>query len=295
MTQARGVVGALAALAALLLLGGCAGATAASPSAPVATAAPSSSGPTTPTGSPDAARAELTIFAAASLRDAFGALAEAYAAVEPGVDLAFSFDGSSVLRAQIEQGAPVDVFAAADEANVQRLVDGELAAVEPVAFAGTTLAIVVPATNPAGIATPADLARTGVRIVAAGADVPITRYATALVEILAGSRGAPAGFVAAVDANVVSREDNVRAVLAKIELGEGDAAIVYATDATIAGDAVRTIPIPPGANVVATFAAVVPTTTRSPDAAAAFLDWLAGPEAREVLARFGFVAPASQG
>ena len=124
------------------------------------------------------------------------------------------------------------------------LVDAGLAAGEPIPFAGNRLALVVPAGNPAGITSPFDLARPGVRLVGAGTTVPITKYAAQMVGMLAGLPGAPHDFAAAVEANVVSREDNVRAVLAKVELGEGDAAIVYATDATAAGDAVRADPDP---------------------------------------------------
>ena len=113
-----------------------------------------------------------------------------------------------------------------------------------VPFAGNRLALVVPASNPAGIASPFDLGRPGVRLVAAGVAVPITAYAAQMVGVLAGLPDAPRDFAAAVEANMVSREDNVRAVLAKVELGEGDAAIVYATDATAAGDAVGPDPAP---------------------------------------------------
>ena len=239
---------------------------------------------------PPAGRIELTVFAAASLRDALGAAVAAYETASPGVAFALSFDASSALRAQVEQGAPVDVFASADTQNPEALVRAGLAG-PPVPFAGNGLAIVVPAANPARIASPADLARPGVRIVNAGPEVPITAYAAALLANLARLPGYPPGYVAAVAANVVSREDNVRVVLAKVQLGEADAGIVYATDAASAGAAVTTIPIPVAAAVVATYAAVVPTAAPHPAAAAAFVDWLAGPAGRGILARFGFTAP----
>ena len=243
-------------------------------------------------GGTAADRVELTVFAAASLRDAFGAVKSSYEASHPGVAVTFSFDGSGTLRTQLEQGARADVFASADEVNPRMLVDAGLVAGRPVAFAGNRLALVVPAGNPAGIASPFDLARPGVRLVAAGATVPITEYAAQMVGILAGLPGAPRDFAAAVEANVVSREDNVRAVLAKVELGEGDAAIVYATDATAAGDAVELIPLPDEAEVPVTYAAVVLRDAPHPQAAARFLAWLAGAQGQAVLARFGFTAPA---
>jgi molybdate transport system substrate-binding protein len=129
-------------------------------------------------------------------------------------------------------------------------------------------------------------------VVNAGPEVPITKYGEQLLSNLARLPGYPEGYATAVAANVVSREDNVKAVLTKVQLGEGDAGIVYATDATAAGDAVRTIPIPGAADVVATYAAVVPKDAPNPAAAGAFLAWLGGPQGLAVLARFGFTAPA---
>jgi molybdate transport system substrate-binding protein len=244
------------------------------------------------TGGTAADRVELTVFAAASLRDAFGAARESYEASHPGVTVTFSFDGSGTLRTQLEQGARADLFASADEVNPGKLVDAGLAAGKPVPFASNRLALVVPAGNPAGLTSPFDLARPGVRLVGAGATVPITEYAAQMVGTLAGLPGAPRDFAAAVEANVVSREDNVRAVLAKVELGEGDAAIVYATDATAAGDAVELIPLPDEVNVPVIYAAVVLRDAPHQQPAARFLAWLAGAEGQAVLARFGFTAPA---
>ena len=245
---------------------------------------------------PDPANApamvELTVFAAASLREALGAARESYEAANHGVALLFSFDGSDTLRAQLELGAPADLFASADEANPRILADAGLAAGPPVSFAGNRLSLVVPADNPAGIASPLDLARPGVRLVAAGTSVPITGYAEEMLVMLAGLPGAPPGFLDSVAANVVSREDNVRAVLAKVELGEADAGIVYVTDAIVAGDAVRAVTIPDEANVVVTYAAVVLRDAPRREAAGAFLAWLAGPGGQAVLARFGFEAPS---
>ena len=200
-------------------------------------------------------------------------------------------DASSTLRTQIEQGAPADVFLSADQTNPKTLVEGGLADGSAVDFAGNTLTVIVPAANPAGITTPADLARSGVKVIAAGADVPIAKYTTQVVANLAGTGGYPAGFAAAYDENVVSKEDNVKAVVAKIELGEGDAAIVYLTDAK-ASTKVKTIEIPAEANVPATYAGVV--VKASPNAAAGhdFLTWLAGPDGQAVLGEFGFTPPS---
>jgi len=240
---------------------------------------------------PTARAIELTVYAAASLKGALETAKTAYAGAVPGVTLTIATDSSATLRTQIEQGAPADVFLSADESNPKRLVDAGLADGAAVAFAGNTLVVIVPSANPAGIATPADLAGDGVKIIAAGAEVPISKYAAQAVTNLSKQPGYPAGFVAAYVANVVSREDNVKAVIAKIELGEGDAAIVYATDAK-ASTRVGTVEIPAVANVPATYAGVVLKDSTHVDAARAFLAWLAGPGGQAVLTTFGFQPPS---
>ena len=245
--------------------------------------------PASPDGAP--APAALTVYAAASLKGAMEEIVPVYARAVPGVTLTVSTAASSALRAQIEQGAPADVFLSADTAQPAALADAGLAAGDAWAFAGNRLAIVVPTDDPAGIDTPADLAHPGVKIMAAGQAVPITRYADKLVANLAALDGYPAGFLAAYRANVVSREDDVRAVIAKIELAEGDAAIVYQTDA-LASDGVVTIDVPPEADVAAPYAGVAIKASAHPAEAAAFLDWLTGSEGQSILASLGF-SPAA--
>jgi molybdate transport system substrate-binding protein len=235
-------------------------------------------------------RVEIVVAGAASLQDALNTAATGYEHGHPGVNVRFSFDASSALRTQIEQGAPVDAFASADTANPQQLVDHGLAVGPVRVIARNELLIVVPRSTGAGVATPLDLARSGVKIVAAGPQVPITRYAMQLVANLARQPGYPADFAQRVVANTVSREDNVRAIVAKVSLGEGDAGIVYVTDARSAS--VGTVDVPPGANVIARYGAVVVKASSHPAEARAFLDWLAGPDGQAILANFGFL-PAS--
>lgn len=242
--------------------------------------------------SPPSARATVTVFGAASLKGALEELKTAYEAADAGTAIVLATDSSAALVTQIEQGAPADVFLSADVVNAQMLVDRDLAEGALVPFAGNVLTIVVPTDNPARVARPADLAKPGLRIIAAGDDVPITTYATQVVEKLAREPGSPADFAAAYARNIVSREDNVKAVVAKIELGEGDAAIVYATDAK-ASKGVTSIEIPTRANVPATYAGVVIRASRDLPAARAFLDWTTGPHAQRILARLGFTAPPS--
>ena len=240
---------------------------------------------------PAAEPADLTVLAAASLTDAFEEIAGLWTAAYPGSELVLSFDASSALRTQIEEGAAADAFASADERNAQTLVDECLAPGPITPFAHNELVIVVPDGNPAGIETPADLAKDGVRVVAALPEVPITKYTTEVLANLAELEGYPDGFVEAVTANTVSEEENVRAVLAKIELGEGDAALVYVTDA-LSSEGVDTVAIPDEANVLVTYAAVTVGASSQPALAADFLEFLVGPEAQAVLASDGFVPVA---
>jgi molybdate transport system substrate-binding protein len=273
---------AASALVALGLVAACAGGHGAGPTPPTPGSAVGSSSPP-PTA--------LTVFAAASLKKPFGAVEAGYRTAHPEVTLTFSFDASSALEAQIEQGAPADVFASADTKNPQKLVDGGFATGPVTSFAGNHLAIIVPTANPAGISSPLDLAMPGLKLIAAGDDVPIRKYADQLVDNLAREAGYPADFSVKVRANVVSREDNVAAVVSKIELGEGDAAIVYVTDAK-GSTKVTPIAVPDRANVPATYGAVSVKVSKRPDAAAAFIAWLAGPGGQSILAEYGFLPPS---
>lgn len=234
--------------------------------------------------SPDASsREELTVFAAASLRDVFEDLESRWDAGHPDTGLVVAHDGSNILAAQIAEGAAVDVFISADLARPQQLVDAGLAAATAVPFVRNRITLVAPLAGDR-VRTPADLASPGVRIVAAGPGVPITRYADEALEQLATTMTDPAAFSEAVRANVVSREDNVRAALAKVELGEGDAAMVYATDA-LNPAGVREVPLPEAVDVTAEYGAV--QISRRAEAAA-FVEWLGSSDATEVLRAAGF-------
>ena len=233
---------------------------------------------------------ELTVYGAASLKGALEKAKTAYQTANPGTTLTISTDSSSALETQIEQGAPADVFLSADTTNPKKLIDMGLADGDPVTFAGNKLTVIVPADNPAGIKTPADLAKAGIKVIAAGDEVPITKYATQLVDNLAKEAGYPADFAAAYTANIASKEDNVKAVVAKIELGEGDAGIVYVTDAK-ASTKVATVDVPDSANVPATYDGVVVKASRNAAAAKAFLDWFAGPDGQAILSGLGFLPP----
>lgn len=234
-------------------------------------------------------RAELTVFAAASLRDVFAELQVGWAEARPDVTLIGTFDGSNVLATQITEGAPADVFLSADAERPRALAAAGLTAGNPIVVARNSLVLVAPTDRPL-VQSAADLAQPGVRIIAAGAGVPITTYAEEALAQIAATMPDPATFLSRVEANVVSREDNVRAALAKVELGEGDAAIVYATDA-LSSDLVRIVPLPPSVSVSTEVVAVQISTGEAP---AALLGWLAGPDAAAIFSAAGF-RPVSDG
>jgi molybdate transport system substrate-binding protein len=278
--------------AAAWVLASCGGAAIPSPTTGSAgtSAAPTRNATDSPGPTIEAGR--LIVYGAASLKGALEQLKASFETGHAGTTLAISTDSSAALRTQIEQGAPADVFLSADTTNPATLEAAGLVDGVPLDFAGNLLTVVVPIANPAKIATPADLARRGVKIIAAGNDVPVTKYAIQAVGLLAKAPGYPQDFAASYAANVVSREDNVKALIAKIELGEGDAGIVYVTDAG-ASTRVTTIDIPSQGNVTATYAGVVVKASAHRAAAHAFLDWVVGAEGQKILAGLGFLPPTS--
>jgi molybdate transport system substrate-binding protein len=232
----------------------------------------------------------LTVFGAASLKSALDQMRTTYDIDHAsGTTWTASTGSSTMLRMQIEQGAAADLFLSADAGNPQALADAGLTDGPAEPFASNVLTVVVPDGNPAGISSAADLARDGVRVVAAGPDVPITKYAEQAVANLAALPGYPLDFPAAYEANIVSREESVGGVTSKIDLGEGDAAIVYETDAKTAD--LQTIGIPPEANVVASYNGVVLNGSASKAAAHALFDWIKGTDGQKILTDLGFMPP----
>lgn len=235
--------------------------------------------------SEDAARVELHVFAASSLTEAFGDLERSFEAAHPNVDVRLTFAGSQVLRLQIEQGAAADVFASANAEHLQALrAEGLVEA--PADFATNDLVLIVPPDNPADIDDFGDLPRAR-RLVVGAEAVPVGHYTERLFDRAASTQGAD--FAATVRGRVVSAENNVRLVRAKVELGEADAAIVYRTDA-VATDRVRVIEIPASLNVWARYPIAVTTRSEAPEVAAQFVAHLRTPEGRAHLERHGFRA-----
>jgi molybdate transport system substrate-binding protein len=227
---------------------------------------------------------ELVVFAAASLREAFGELGQRFEQSHAGTKVLFNLAGSQELRIQIENGAPADVFASADQKHMQALVDGKAAA-GPKVFARNEPVLVVPKGNPAGIGELKDLPRAK-RIVIGVPEVPIGAYTLRILD--AASKEYGSDFRGNVEARVVSRELNVRQVLAKVTLGEADAAIVYRTDAATSKQNVEVIPIPADLNVLAEYPIAILTRAKQPALAGEFVALVLSPAGREVLAGFGF-------
>jgi len=227
---------------------------------------------------------ELVVFAAASLREAFGELGQRFERAHPGVRVVFNLAGSQELRAQIENGAAADVFASADQKHTQALVDGKLAA-GPRVFARNEPVLVVPKGNPAGIAGLQDLPNAK-RIVVGAPEVPIGAYTLRILD--AASKRYGSDFRARVESRVVSRELNVRQVLAKVTLGEADAAIVYRTDVAAAKQNVELIAIPADLNIASEYPIAVLTPSKQPALAGEFVALVFSPAGQQILARFGF-------
>jgi len=198
----------------------------------------------------------------------------------------FNLAGSQELRTQIENGAPADVFASADQKHLQALVAQKLAQ-EPKVFARNEPVLVVPKGNPAKISGLEDLPKAQ-RIVVGVPEVPIGAYTLRILD--AASKRYGDDFRKKVEAHVVSRELNVRQVLTKVTLGEADAAIVYRTDTATAKDKVEVIPIPSDLNVVAEYPIAVLARAKDPALARQFVEMVLSRPGREVLARFGFRA-----
>ena len=243
---------------------------------PAATAAATTETPTTTT---PGVEGDITVFAAASLTEAFTEVGEAFTAANPDAKATFTFDASSALVQQITEGAPADVFASADTANMDKLTEPVLNGNEPVVFATNLLTIIVAPGNPEGITGVADLADNDLVTVICAAAVPCGRYANEIF--------ADAGVTVTPD----SLEQNVRGVVTKVTAGEADAGIVYITDVTAAGDDAAMVEIPEDINVVAQYPIATVKASASPEVGKAFIDFLIGRGGQAIMTEYGFGAP----
>jgi molybdate transport system substrate-binding protein len=227
----------------------------------------------------------LNVFAAASLTDAFTEIGKNFEAANPGVTVTFNFAGSQALRTQIEEGAPADVFASANQKEMETLIVGTFVAQDvPQVFLNNKLIVVLPVDNPAGLEKLEDLAEPGIKLVLAAEEVPVGKYARQALDQMNGQFGSD--FKDKVLANVVSNEDNVKQMVAKVQLGEADAGIVYTSDAVAAPD-LMTIEIPAELNVIAKYPIAPLTESANADQAKAFIDYVLSLDGQAVLQKWG--------
>lgn len=236
-------------------------------------------------------QASLTIYAATSLTDAFESLAAAFEAQQPGIELHLNFSSSSSLAAQIVAGAPADIFASANEKQMELVVaDGRIDGQAARSFAHNQLVLALPADNPAGIESVRDLARDGYLLVLAAPGTPIRAYTDAMLQSHHDELGAD--FSERVLRNLASEESNVRQVVARLALGEADAGIVYQTDAR--GDISKqllVIEIAAAHNQLAAYPIAPLTDSANPDLAAQFIEYVLGDAGRAILSEHGFCPP----
>jgi molybdate transport system substrate-binding protein len=228
---------------------------------------------------PAADGGSVTLFAASALTDACKRAGDQLTVRNPRTDYVFNFGSSSTLATQIINGAPADVFASADDVNMQKVLDAKLIDSPPAFFVSNRLQIAVAAGNPEHIAALSDLARPGLIVVLAGPAVPAGRYA---LEALAK---------AGVTVKPSSQEVDVRAVLNKVALGEADAGIVYVTDVISAGGRVSGVDIPEQQQVIARYPITVVKGSKNPRLAKAYIDYLLSDDGQRLLAEFGFSRP----
>jgi molybdate transport system substrate-binding protein len=234
---------------------------------------------TSSTGIDTPVAGEVTVFAASSLTDAFQQVGNEMMSANPGTHVTFNFGSSSTLATQITNGAPADVFASADEANMQKVVDAKLTEGASAAFTTNRLEIAVAPSNPKRIGALSDLARPDVVLVLAAPTVPAGKYALDAL----GKAG--------VTAKPVSLEVDVRAVLNKVSLGEADAGIVYVTDVRSAGARVTGVEIPEQHQVVARYPIAVVRDSKNAQLAREFVEYVLSPAGQGVLATYGFSKP----
>ncbi|MEV4642202.1 molybdate ABC transporter substrate-binding protein [Actinoplanes sp. NPDC049548] len=250
-----------AALASLLTIGatGCGG----------GTASPAGS---TPAGT-------VTVFAAASLTETFTTIGKQYESAHPGTRVSFNFAGSSALATQINQGAPADVFASAAPKNMATVTDAGNAAGAPVTFAKNQLVITVTKGNPKKIAGPADLSKPGLKVALCAEAVPCGAAAKTALE------------AAGVKLMPVTLEQDVKAALSKVKLGEVDASLVYRTDAKVASADVDAVEFPESAKAVNEYPIVALKNAKNPAEAQGFIDYVRSADGTKVLTEAGFQAP----
>lgn len=248
----------------------------------------------TPGAARSAAPSTVTVFAAASLQQPFEELARRFESEHAGTRVVLNLAGSQQLAAQLAMGAEADVFASADERWMDDVKGKGLLAGEPVVFAHNTVVAIVPRANPARIMKLQDLARRGVKLALALESVPAGRYGREALTRLAKLPGFAPDFATRVSANIVTEEENVKAVAAKVQLAEVDGGFVYASDVTgPLARHVRVLALPQAARVMATYPIATTKASRNTALAQAFVDLVRSSEGQRVLASHGLLPAAT--
>lgn len=239
-----------------------------------------------PTSAP--AGRTLTVFAAASLTQAFGEIGRAFEAANPGVSVTFNFAGSQTLQGQIAQGAPADVFASASGTYMDAAVSGGFVdkATSKV-FLTNVLVVILPPSNPANVQSLQDLSKPGLKVVLADVSVPAGKYARQILDNMSKDPAYGTDFGSKALANVVSNETDVKQVVSKVQLGEADAGMVYMSDA-VAAPSLKTIEIPAGLNVVAKYPIAPLLKSANHELAAAFVAYVLSADGQATLKKWGF-------
>jgi molybdate transport system substrate-binding protein len=241
---------------------------------------------TTPTPAAATEPRTLTVFAASSLTDAFTEIGAEFESANPGTKITFNFAGSGALRTQIEEGAPADVFASANGKEMDALITGSFVTKDvPQIFLSNKLVVILPANNPAALEKLEDLANSGIKLVLAAEEVPVGKYARQALDVMNGPFGTD--FKDKVLANVVSNEDNVKQVVAKVQLGEADAGIVYTSDSVAVPD-LKTIEIPADLNVIAKYPIAPLAKSENAALSSEFTAYVLSAEGQAILAKWGF-------
>ncbi|MHB1482775.1 MAG: molybdate ABC transporter substrate-binding protein [Bellilinea sp.] len=238
---------------------------------------------------PDQEPVSITVSAAASLTEAFTEIGELFEDVNPEVSIIFNFAGSQELAQQINEGAQVDVFACANKKQMDVVVTANQFPEDgPVVFAQNQLAVIFPSDNPGAIKELADLAKSGLKLVFAGSEVPVGLYSLAFLDNAEASGLFPPEYKQAVLDNIVSYENNVRAILTKVSLGEADGGIVYATDIVNAKDKIGFLEIPTELNVIATYPILALPNASQLEWGQAFVDFILSDAGQQVMEKYGF-------
>lgn len=233
----------------------------------------------------------LTVFAAASLTDAFKEIKTAFEQATPGVTITYSFGASNTLATQLAQGAPADLFASANVAQMNAAIAAKRIAGEPRIFARNRLVLIIPTDNPAKIMTLKDLIKPRVKIVIAAKGVPVRDYTDVMLGKLGKMPEYGVDYSVEFMKNVVSEEPNVRQVAAKIALGEADAAFVYRSDVTPdLNRSVRMLEVPDAVNTLADYPIAVTDNSPNPDLAKQYIDFVLSDAGQSILVKWNFIA-----